>query len=46
MVAVSAEPSPQARGSQTVQNMKTNLKNVFGLEKGDLGKFVTLVFYW
>ena len=30
MVAVFAELNPQAPGSQTVQSMRRNLKNVFG----------------
>ena len=46
MDAVSAEPNPRAPDSLTVQNMKKNLKNVFGLEREDQGKFVTLVYCW
>ena len=44
MVAVSAEPSHLALGSQTVQSMRRNLKNVFELESEDQEKYVMPVF--
>lgn len=37
--------NPPAPGLQTVQSMRRNLKNVFGLEKEDLEKYVMLVFF-